>query len=101
MQILISLVSKFHNTPHTEEKMILKGLTLGEQVTWDEEIYPFILDDIIKKCGKGPFPVVGLRLHTKTARANKSLTEASYAVTVRLANGERHEFAGEWFRRAS
>jgi hypothetical protein len=78
--------------------MILQDLTLGEQVYLDREMYPGLVDDMIERYGEGPFNVVGLRQYPKGARDH---VLATYAVTIELADGERKEMAGEWFRRES
>ena len=79
--------------------MVIKDLCLTQKVTWDEKVYPNILHDMIKEYGEGTFSVVGLRLRNPDGEANWSLSVAPYMVTVKLANGEKHESAGEWFKR--
>jgi hypothetical protein len=79
--------------------MILDKLSLEEIVTWDKNIYPQILPDMIRRYGEGPFPVVGLRLLPRSVMEVQSEKPANFMVTIELANGDRQEFAGEWFER--
>jgi hypothetical protein len=81
--------------------MVIRDLVLEEKVTWDKLAYPDLVSAMIMQYGEGPFEIVGLRLHNSGARISRNSSVAPYAVTVKLLNGKRQEFAGEWFRRVS
>ena len=74
--------------------MILQGLTLGEMIEWDRNIYPSILPGMIEKFGEGPFRVVALR-----ELRRRDLSTPPYMVTVQIPSGDWQEFAGDWFQR--
>lgn len=70
-----------------------KDFAITDTVTWND-VYPDTVDKMIEKYGPGPFTVVGLRLHNKEAHPVHPV-----AVMIELPNGERQEFAGEWFKK--
>ncbi len=67
---------------------------LGDMVVWDEAVYPTLVEGMISCYGKGPFKVVGLRLHRKGAQSR-----CPYAISIELSDNDHKEFAGEWFKK--
>ena len=72
------------------------SFVLGDMVDWDEAVYDAVLlADMVNRYGKGPFKVVGLRLH----REGEKRIRAPFAVTIWISEGDWQELAGEWFKK--
>jgi hypothetical protein len=56
---------------------------LGDMVVWDEAVCPTLVEDMISRHGKGPFKVVGLRLHRKGVQSR-----CPYAISVELSDDD-------------
>ena len=68
--------------------------SINDQVQWNKNRYPKLVNSMISRYGEGPFRVVGLRLHLEGV---KCISPA--AVTIEFTDSTRHEFAGEWFKK--
>ena len=73
---------------------LIHRFALTDLVTWDMDVYPSLVQNMIAKHGEGPFEVVGLRLHSKAVRSPFPV-----AVTIEFESSTRMEFAGEWFKK--
>jgi hypothetical protein len=78
----------------TEENTMEHPL-LGDMVVWDEAGDSANVRGLIKRYGKGPFKVIGLRLHRKGA-----VTICPYDISVELSESECREFSGHLFKAA-
>ncbi|OGJ04428.1 hypothetical protein A3F97_02980 [Candidatus Nomurabacteria bacterium RIFCSPLOWO2_12_FULL_41_10] len=79
-----------------EKSHSVADFSIGDKVVWNIEFDPSFVRNMINFYGKGPFPVVGLRLLEKYGHKTQG---HPLMVTIETPEGRRYDFSGQLFRK--